>query len=611
MFIGSYWFICIYYMDQVAEVKQKTDIVSLISDYIELKKAGTSYKSVCPFHAEKTPSFYVSQELQIFKCFGCQKSGDAFTFLEEYEGMEFYEALKFLADKAGIKLKPVSGRKKSQNERLYEVNNYVSRFYQYCLTKHPVGKPALTYLTKERGLTLKTIENFNLGFSPDQPLALQKYIIERKKVTYQELSQVGITYERNSQSFDRFRGRVIFPLFDHRDNIVGFAGRILPSNPNKEIAKYINTPETAIYHKSSVLYGLNLTKKEIKKKNEVVVVEGEIDMISSFQAGVKNTVAIKGSALTEEQVKLLSRLTRRMVLSLDEDFAGNEAARRGISISEKEGFEIKVAGFSGFKDPADVVQKDPEKLKEYIDKAQGIWDFLIDTTLEKNQGGDGVSRAKLSKELTPILSSIDDKIVQAHYINLVANKLDVPVEAVSAELNSISAKTESKRTKLTEIIRIQEKTRGEILEDRLLAVIFRLSVKYLEKKEVTGFLQTPFAKRIVSEFLNYEKKDNFDPSDFADKIPKELVPGFVDLILTEIPDLEDADEQRLESELELILRQIKILGIKNKLKAVETEIRKLEFSDNKKDLARAENKFSDLTLELSKLEAGDFKGIIL
>src|SRR3989344_2557714 len=199
-------------VDQVDEVKQKTDIVALLSSYIDLKKSGTSYKALCPFHSEKTPSFYVSSELQIFKCFGCQKSGDVFTFLEEYEGMEFYEALAFLAEKAGIKLKPLEGRNVGIKEKLFEVNSLVLRFYKYCLMKHPAGQEALIYLTKERGLTTATIEKFKLGFSPNETLALKKYVVERKKITFGELEQAGVIYLRGSSAIDRFRGRVVFPL---------------------------------------------------------------------------------------------------------------------------------------------------------------------------------------------------------------------------------------------------------------------------------------------------------------------------------------------------------------------------------------------------------------
>src|SRR4030043_909411 len=294
---------------QVDEVKSRVGIVGLISEYIPLKKAGRNYKALCPFHGEKTPSFMVSPELQIYKCFGCGESGDAFSFLEKYEGMEFGEALKYLADKAGIKLKPLHPGQFGEKERFFEINRIASKFYNYVLLSHPAGKEALKYLTRERGLKIDILKKFQLGFSPYKEDALAKVLIKRK---YQESELIngGLVY-RGRGLVDRFSGRVIFPLFDHRSNVVGFAGRILPKDDKGDRAKYINSPETPVYHKSRVLYGLDLAKAEIKRSKEVVIVEGELDMISSWQAGIKNVVAIKGSALTDEQIGLISRLAEK------------------------------------------------------------------------------------------------------------------------------------------------------------------------------------------------------------------------------------------------------------------------------------------------------------
>src|SRR3990167_5278760 len=307
--------------DQVDEVKQKIDIVSLIGEYVQLKKAGRNYRALCPFHSEKTPSFMVSPELQIYKCFGCGESGDAFSFLEKYEGMDFGEALRFLADRAGIKLVALRPGEQGEKERLYEINNLASRFYHYILVGHPAGKQAYNYLTRERGLKAGTIETFQVGFSPDVPGAIRKFLVEKKKFADRELEKAGLSVLGRA-AIDRFRGRITFPLLDHRGNIVGFAGRTMPG-AKTELAKYINSPETPIYHKSRVLYGLNLAKTRIKEKKTAIVVEGELDMISSWQAGVENTVAIKGSAFTEEQLRLLTRFCQKVILALDTDFAGD------------------------------------------------------------------------------------------------------------------------------------------------------------------------------------------------------------------------------------------------------------------------------------------------
>jgi DNA primase len=590
--------------DQVDQVKTKTDIAAIIGERIELKKAGSNFKALCPFHSEKTPSFMVSPELQIFKCFGCGKSGDVITFLEEYEGMEFYEALKYLAQRVGIKLKPIEGKEGGIKERLFEVNSLVSRFYQYVLLKHPAGGKALLYLTKDRGLTRGTVEYFHLGYSPDQPLALKKFVMDRNKVAVEELDQAGVIYTRGADVVDRFRGRVIFPLFDHRGNTVGFAGRILPSDRPRDVGKYINSPETAIYHKSNVLYGLNEVRQEIKKQKLAVIVEGELDMISSWQAGIRNVVAIKGSALTEEQVKLLSRFTKSLVFALDADFAGNEAAMRGIKIAQKEGLEIRVAKLSKYKDPDEVARKNPALLKKFIENAIGVWDFIIDSVVDKYKGETGVQKAKISKELMPILASIDDKILQAHYISVVAKKLQVPVEAVTEEVANLSKNEVSASSDFVPTSVKQQRSRREVLEERLLSVIFRLDpLRYVKKGGLTSITTTPFATRLIRELAKYKTKKRFDISAFGKKLPKEMIEGFTDLILKRVEGLEDADEEKLEKELELVEKELRVLKVKEKLDDVMQEVQRFEESGDKAKLARAEREFSELTNKLGKLEA--------
>ncbi|MBX4206148.1 DNA primase, partial [Candidatus Microgenomates bacterium] len=235
-------------MDQVEEIKAKVDIVSVVGEHVQLSKAGRNYKGLCPFHGEKTPSFVVSPELQIYKCFGCGESGDAISFLEKTEGLEFYDALKILANKVGVKLAAPKGEKFSEKERLYEANELAAKFYHYILLNHPSGKEALDYITKKRKLTHETIKTFNIGYAPDIPDTLAKFLINKKKFTSFELERAGLIVYSRGRLFDRFRGRIVFPLDDHRGVCVGLAGRILPSveeklSKNLSIGKYVNSPE--------------------------------------------------------------------------------------------------------------------------------------------------------------------------------------------------------------------------------------------------------------------------------------------------------------------------------------------------------------------------------
>lgn len=589
--------------DQVEEVKQKTDIVAVIGEHVNLKKAGSNFKGLCPFHSEKTPSFMVSPELQIFKCFGCGKAGDVFTFLEEYEGMEFYEALKILAERANIKLKQVGLEKRGIKERYYQINSWLAYFYHYVLLKHPRGKHALDYLLKERELKLETIKKFKLGYSPNIPLALKGYMVDKKKVSFDELTTLGIIYRKGTLSFDRFRGRVIFPLMDHRDNTIGFAGRILPEDKDKDLAKYINTPETPIYHKSQTLYGLSEVKGEIKREKKAVIVEGELDMLSSWQAGIKNVVAIKGSALTEEQVKLLSRFGKTVILALDSDIAGNEAAKKGIFIAQKKGFDVKVATLKDYKDPDDMARKDPEGLKEIINGAVNIWDFLINLSISRYGNDTGEEKAKVSKELIPILSGIEDKIVQSHYAGVMARSLGVSEKAVIDEIDRYT-KNNSTEKFVADVVNKEEKgDRREALEERLLSVSFRIDPMLLTKKVGKYTFRTPFASRLYEEFSKFQgKKKNFRLKKFKSFLPEELIDGFVKVVLTEIEGVDEESPERLKKEFDLLLRELKILTSKEKLKTLGEEISELEEKGDKKKFKNAQENFAKVSKKLSELE---------
>lgn len=596
--------------DQIEEVKAKTDIVPIISEHVELKKAGRNYKGLCPFHSEKTPSFMVSPELQIFKCFGCGESGDAISFLQKHEGMDFPEALKYLADRAGVKLIQQQFKGSGEKEKLIEINALAAKFYNYILTKHKAGKHALDYLIKERGLKPETIKAFNIGFSPNVPLALKKYLIDKKKFSYQDLEKAGIVYRRGSGAVDRFKGRIIFPLLDHRGNNIGLAGRILPSIKTK-FGKYINSPETEIYHKSKVLYGLNLVRRDIKKENSVVVVEGELDMISSWQSGVKNTVAIKGTALTEDQVRLLSRFGNEFIFALDSDAAGDKAARRSIALAQDQGIEVKVARMGKYKDPDDMARKAPGEYKKALKKAQNVWDFLVDLIFSKYDETTGAGKAKISREIIPVLASISDEIVQAHYIGKVARKLGVPRNAVADQTGKTKTATTTSVPKIEIPTKPKIKPRRELLEERLLALAFQSDPKILSKRKIFSLFAAPLTMRIAEEYRKHSKgKKEFDPSDFAASLPKELVQGFADMILEDVQNLIEKP-QILKKEQTLVIRELGFLKVKDELVVLGEKIREYEEKDEKSKLRKVEEKFGKLSEKLTRLEESESKSIIL
>lgn len=598
---------------QVEDVKSKVDIVSVIGDRIELKKAGRNYKANCPFHGEKTPSFMVSPELQIFKCFGCDESGDVFTFLQKYEGMDFPEALKYLADKVGIKLQRSQFTQTSERDKVVEINSQALRLYNYLLTRHQAGKVALNYLIKERGIKKETIEEFQLGFSPDKPNLLKKFLVDKGKFTFKEILKAGIVVQRGENVYDRFGGRIIFPLFDHRGNPVGFAGRVLPWD-KRETGKYINSPETPAYHKSKILYGLNTTRLLIKKKGVAIVVEGELDAISSYQAGIKNVVAIKGSSLTEDQARLLSRFANKFVLALDSDIAGNAAARRGITIAANLGVEVKVARITKYKDPDEAARNDLENYKRNLINAQGVWDYIIDSVFLTYKNSSGPGKAKISKELSPVLADIEDKIVQAHYTNLVARRLEVPQEAVLEQVEKTVGlqkpqtltSTPSRTDKNTE-----KRDRRELLEDRLFSLTFRSSVSFLASPQVQKLITTSVNKRILEELNKFmSQKNKFDLGQFASKLPPELLGRFANMVLNDSETLTEGNDI-LDKELDLVIKELKILGVKENLKKLATQIHNLEEMGEADNLLTAQNKFNKLAKKLAGYEEEDGEGIIV
>ncbi len=579
--------------DQIEEVKTKTDIVTIIGEQVELHKAGTNYKGICPFHGEKTASFMVSPQLQIYKCFGCGEGGDVFTFLEKTEGMDFPEALKFLADKAGVKLKSFVPQDNSK-ETLYQANEMASKFYNYLLTSHPIGKKALEYVVKERKISESSIKTFNLGFAPDSPQLLFNYLSKKKKMKTQDLVTSGLIVNIRGNFLDRFRGRIIFPINDHRGNAIALAGRLMPPE-RKDIGKYINSPETPVYHKSRNLYGLNITREFIKKANAVIVVEGELDLISSFQAGIKNVVAIKGSAVTSDQARLISRWANVVILALDSDFAGGNAALRGIEILQEADLEVRVARLGEFKDPDEIAKANPEKYKEAIEKAVPIWDFIIDSTIGRYNSKTGIGKRKISRELAPILGKITDKIVQAHYLSKLSKILDVPIDAVNEEVEKFSGE---KKEAPSEVVKVKEegKSRRELLEERLLGLLFSMDQEILKKEELKSLFQTRLATRLYGEL---SKGDN------AANLPSELKEN---LALNTY--IEDKDEKEIKKEINLIYKELMLLDAKDKLNEAAKMISSLEREKSEKELLEAKENFSNLTQYLQGLEKEKFRGII-
>lgn len=389
-------------MDEVQEIKQKLDIADVIGGYIQLKPAGRNLKALSPFHAEKTPSFMVSPEKGIWHDFSTDEGGDIFTFVMRMEGIGFPEALEILAKRAGVQLKPRGKVQRGPAKApLYDIMELAVRYYHLSLSRN---QAALDYLRKQRSLSAKAIKTYRLGYAPDSWDALTG-MLKKKGYSYEQMVGVGVAAQKHGKSsaYDLFRGRVVFPIFDAQGRPVGFSGRVLPGD---EVgAKYINTPQTAIYNKSTAIYGLMQAKDAIRSHDEVIIVEGNMDVVALHDVGFEQVVACSGTALTAEQLKALSRLTKNIKICFDQDTAGVKAAQRALSLAHQadKAIDLKVITFEGAKDPDELIKKDVKLWHKAVESAQSAVDYLI---VFANKTFKGASGAELKKKQNFIFDAI-------------------------------------------------------------------------------------------------------------------------------------------------------------------------------------------------------------
>lgn len=393
--------------DSVDEIKSRLGIEEVVSQYVQLKKAGRNLKGLCPFHSEKTPSFVVSPEKQICHCFGCNKGGDIFTFVQEVEGVSFVEAMEILADRAGIKIDTAKFQKKapkSEKDIYFKAHDLACEFFEKQLYSTNDGKKVLEYLYK-RGLKDETIKEFRLGFAPDKYDELYPYLL-KKSISRDVLIKSGLVSAKNLASdsiYDKYRSRLMFPIFNHIGKICGFGGRALKHD---QMPKYLNSPGNIIYSKSSVLYGLFHSKKYIKEEDQIVLVEGYFDVILPYQAGVKNIVASSGTALSNEQMRIIKRLTGNVVTCFDTDDAGMEATKRAYLLFQNEGVSVKTVTGMDQKDPADFVLSNCEKFRDLVKTASDFISFFISMLISKNDVDNLTGRRKIINELLPYFQAM-------------------------------------------------------------------------------------------------------------------------------------------------------------------------------------------------------------
>ncbi len=585
-------------MDPIDEIKQKLDIVDLVGSYLETKKAGRNYKANCPFHSEKTPSFMVSPELQIYKCFGCGESGDIFNFHQKIEGIEFGKSLEVLAERVGVKLPERSSDPNAVKKKtIFELNHLASKYFHYILTQHKVGKKALEYLKEGRGLTSKTIKDFNIGYAPESWDSLCKYLLKKDYKDEDILAAGLINKKRRGGYIDKFRGRVMFPLVGFGDKVVGFTGRVLGDGK----PKYLNSPETLVFHKSSFLFGLNKAKTVLKNEG-VVFVEGQLDVISAHQAGINNVVASSGTSLAVGQLKLLSRYTKDLTFAFDSDIAGDTAVRRAIELSEKQGFNIRVAVIPDkYADLDEFICDKPKKVAEFLSEAIPVFDYYLVSALKRHNVTSPIGKKNAVHELIPIFSKISDPVLRDHYIQKIANEFNVTESVVAQMLSNPQTPEKTYVGDKKKVFEAPPFLKEKSLEEYILALILKSPLDsaqtYLYKLGQKDFISVSL-REIFVDLKKYlqDRKKKFDIKSFIKKLEDGNAKIVNELYLWDMGEIEG--EQEIEKELSKIFEQLKRRSAKRELKDLSKQIKQAELENDKKLLKELSERFKELSEKL-------------
>lgn len=531
----------------IETIKQRLEIAEVVGGYVKLEKSGQSLKGRCPFHNEKTPSFFVSPGRQSYYCFGCGAKGDIFTFVQEVEGLSFKEALKTLADKAGVELKgqSLSREAKSEREEMLQVVEEATKFFENELAKNKEGRDYL----QSRGIGEETRKEWRIGFAPAEWRSLYSYLLNlgiKQSVLLKAglVKKVASAPEKNP--YDVFRDRLTFPLSDQNGEIVAFSGRALGKGVEP---KYLNSPDTPLFTKSELLYGLDKAKNEIRKKNYAVLVEGQMDLVLSHQAGIKNTVASSGTAFTEAHLNRLKKLSPRIILAFDGDSAGEKAGEKASELALSLGLEVKVAKLPTGKDPADVIRENPEDWKEILRQSKSAVEHHLERILEIEP--DRRKALKLiNSKLLPLLALVSSSMERSHFVSLIAKRTGMKEEIIWEDLKQIKkAPVSNFSPDKKEAVKAEEvRTQKEIVQERLNEVRSILS-------EIGSGDSRRF-KEEEAELLNRLERD---------AVREELI----ELNLT----LAQAEAQKNEEECERVMR--KIQDLHKTLKSLEDKGKKV------------------------------------
>lgn len=568
--------------DNVQQIKERLNVVDVISGYVRLQKAGVNYKALCPFHNEKTPSFMASPSRQSWHCFGCGEGGDIFTFIEKIESVEFPEALKILAEKAGVVLERVDPKLKTEKDRILEICGKAAQFFTESFSHGPRSGELVAYL-KKRGLNETAISDWRLGYAPDSWDSLLNFL-KGRGYRENEIERAGLIIQ-TPRPHDRFRNRLMFPVFDTSGRVIAFSGRvmsdIIPSKTEKpDAGKYINSPETILYNKSRILYGLDHARTDIRRSDKVILVEGQMDVLLPWQDGVKNIVATSGTALAEEQLSILKRLTNNLVLAFDTDDAGFKATKRGIDLAQMMGFNVSVLNLGSGKDPADFVKEKPGEFVNAINNAEPIMSYYFRQVFKKFSPERLEGKKFIAVTLLSEIKRLASAIERSGWLRDLALRLGVSERDLEEEMDRIEIQINAdinadKRGNISENPPINQResirSRKEILSDRLLALLLKKPELVSEAAKIITFLPGRDYE-ILSAFAI---KNNF--SDIRSELASDLRPRLDFLCLAADYEMEKfGADFDIGSEIKSLVKEVEREHYKEKLNKIGLAIKNQE-----------------------------------
>lgn len=607
-------------MTPVEQIKSRLSITDVVSWYVKLVRAGSNFKAPCPFHTERTPSFFVSPPRDRWHCFGCGIGGDQFQFIMQIEGMDFREALQFLADRAGVVIKPENPQERDERARLFSLLEEAVQFYETHLSR----ASAVQEYLKGRGVLDGTITAFRIGYAPPEISGWRVFTEHalKKGFTLAELEKTGLAIRKQTTSnvvpatgyklqatsfYDRFRNRIMFPITDANGRVIGFGGRIFQDtkyeirNTDKgdqtTIAKYINTPQTSLYDKSKVLYAFDKAKTAIRKENTCIVVEGYMDAIMAHQAGTGHAVAVSGTALTRDQLTMIQRLCNTLILSFDMDDAGESATRRGIDLALQMSFDVKAIAIPSGKDPADLVQSDVASWRQVALQATDIVSYFLDKALARNNAHALEGKRNITKSVLPLVARITREVEKAHWVSVIASRLQVRDESVwqdmknyrfSASQNPVS--TSAVHGPVPGTLGKEEHNRMRVLEDRILGILYAHSIPI--PASLTEQMFSSETARALFKIFSLQQST----SQALAVIGDEGLRSFVNRLTFEAEML--VSSETATAECEVCIAELERERVKEKLAKLTHDIRKAEEAGNSQQLPQLIEEFQMISKQL-------------